>query len=108
VAWRGQRRQDFYSQLRIVGDPHFRTVGGGPTDPAHEPFQPWPTNRQRKLWPSFKSGYLYSHRQPLGLHRARTTISSSSTTGAFAPDTTDTAYIHVYKVSSTRVTAQAG
>jgi hypothetical protein len=32
---------------------------------------------------------------------AGTTTSSSSTTGAYAPDTTDTAYIHVYKVSST-------
>ena len=30
-----------------------------------------------------------------------TTTSSSSTTGAYAPDTTDTAYIHVYKVSNT-------
>lgn len=44
---------------------------GRATDPAGEPFKPWPSIRRRPLWPTFDWGYLYSFHQLLGLNSAR-------------------------------------
>lgn len=40
---------------------------GRAADPAIEGFTPWPTERQRNLWPSVDAGYLYSRHQLVGL-----------------------------------------
>lgn len=43
---------------------------GRVTDPAATEFEPWPRERQRALWPSVASGYLYSRHQLLDLDAA--------------------------------------
>jgi hypothetical protein len=49
---------------------------GRVTDPANEPFEPWPSIWRRHLWPTYDSAYLYSYHQLLGLRRARTIVGS--------------------------------
>jgi hypothetical protein len=51
-------------------------IDGRAADPAQEPFQPWPSERQRVTWPSVESGYLYSYHQLLGLRRARSFVTA--------------------------------
>jgi hypothetical protein len=43
---------------------------GRAVDPAAVGFEPWPRERQRTLWPSVASGYLYARHQLLGLDAA--------------------------------------
>jgi hypothetical protein len=45
-------------------------IDGRLTDPAAEPFQPWPTERRVVQWPTTDWTYLYSYHQLLGLRRA--------------------------------------
>lgn len=40
---------------------------GRAVDPAAVAFEPWPRERQRGVWPSVASGYLYTRHQMLGL-----------------------------------------
>lgn len=47
---------------------------GRVTDPAAEPYEPWPTEQRRMLWPSNDWAFVYSHHQLLGLRRARTIV----------------------------------
>jgi hypothetical protein len=47
---------------------------GRVTDPAAEPYEPWPTEQLRMLWPSNDWAFVYSYHQLLGLRRARTIV----------------------------------
>jgi len=55
----------------LVNQLYVAASEGRLTDPSTEPFEPWPTNRVRSLWPSVERGYLYSEHQLLGLQQAR-------------------------------------
>lgn len=60
----------------IISELYAAADDGRATDPASEPFQPWPSEHVRTLWPSVERGYLYSQHQLLGLERARSIVGS--------------------------------
>jgi hypothetical protein len=63
-------------------------VEGRATDPAHEPFSPWPRERRRHLWPSNDWAYAYSHHQLHGLRCAKAIVAQLEP--SFAPKMTTT------------------
>ena len=63
-TWR-QIRSTHLSQLYAAA------TEGRLNDPAQEAYEPWPTVRERNLWPSVKRWYLYSPHQLLALNRIR-------------------------------------
>ena len=60
----------------LVAELYRGAAEGRVTDPAAEPFTPWPTERVRILWPTVERGYLYSYHQLLALENARSIVSS--------------------------------
>jgi hypothetical protein len=58
----------------IISQLYAAAEDGRLTDPSTEPFEEWPTERARTLWPSKERGYLYSYHQLLGLERARSLV----------------------------------
>jgi hypothetical protein len=58
----------------IISELYAAAEEGRATDPSAEPFEAWPTERVRTLWPSTRRGYLYSYHQLLGLERARSLV----------------------------------
>ena len=72
-----QRRIDISGSLtaqhvtNTIPSELFRAADEGRVhNPAAEPFNAWPTERRRALWPTVDSGYLYSRHQLLGLGSA--------------------------------------
>ena len=60
----------------IISELYAAAEEGRATDPSTEPFEEWPTERTRILWPSTERGYLYSYHQLLGLERAHSLVRS--------------------------------
>ncbi|MFZ0127978.1 MAG: hypothetical protein WAL77_00985 [Candidatus Dormiibacterota bacterium] len=60
----------------LVSELYRAAAEGRVTDPAAEPFTPWPTERVRTLWPTVEHGYLYSYHQLLGLEQSRGFVGS--------------------------------
>ena len=51
----------------VIGELLRGAAEGRALDPAAVGFEPWPRERQRTLWPSVATAYLYSRHQLLGL-----------------------------------------
>ncbi|MEU9407544.1 hypothetical protein AB0E08_17945 [Streptomyces sp. NPDC048281] len=60
----------------VISELYFAASEGRAYDPAAEDFTPWSKDRLRTLWPTYESGFLYSHRQLLGLEMAFSYVSS--------------------------------
>jgi hypothetical protein len=65
-----------YVHTTLIAEMYSAAAGGRLTDPAAQPFAPWPSERLRVLWPSVERGYLYSYHQLLTLDLAQSFVRS--------------------------------